>query len=49
MRNLPGAFLVNRLKLNLAEKDGVRTSGLHGADKMELVWFSHTDNRILPH
>ena len=42
------AFLVSRLKFNHAEKDGVRTSGLDGADKMELVWFSHADDRILP-
>ena len=49
MRNLFGAVLVSRLKFNHAEKDGVRTSGLDGADKMELAWFSHTDDRILPH
>ena len=49
MRNLSGAFLVNRLKLSLAERGGVRTAGLDGADKMESVWFSHTDDKMPPH
>ena len=39
MRNLTCAFLVNRLKLNLAEKNGVRTS----AD-MELTKWSWCDS-----
>ena len=51
MRNLFGAVLVSRLKFNHAEKDGVRTSGLDGADKWswrgsatEMTGYSLTDS-----